>query len=492
MKRGHDEVESDPDYDPDSDSEFIVSDEDDYRPTVIPKKSRRLKYDSTAHQISSKGEKSRDKILRMIDEDDITDTRVYESQLSDLDKIWMIERLDVLSRMDMGTMEYLDLKHKLRQRFKELQEQNAADVKMEKRLIDLRSNSFNLKLKILRSQFSVPVKSVIYQKYNKMTQLSPDTEEYHKVKEWIHNVLAIPHQLVSLLPSNKPKDMMKLINNINNTLNKNIYGMTDVKERLLGIMLSNFTQSEAGTGHNCIAMVGPSGIGKTLFGMSIAEALGLPFSKISLAGMNDPTVLKGHPSTYIGSNPGMIAQAIQRMGCLNGVIYLDEIDKCSDKIRETLLEILDHSQNYHYHDNYMPEVPIDLSNISFIISANSLERMPTWIVQRMPVIKLDDFTPSDKQTIVQKFIIPKVSANLGIKPKLFKFQPAAVKHLITRFKHDTGVRTIETAVEVMFQKLNMLIHQHQTGDRRVDLSYRLSSFSLPIRITKQVVDTLLS
>ena len=421
----------------------------------------------------------------------ITEDMVYESNLVFDDKVWMIERLQVLDKMDCGTLDFLKLRHEIFMRFHELQEQTQDDIDIENQIIQLGSDTTNLKLKILRSNFSPDVKHIIYRRYNKLMQLSPDTEEFHKLKEWLHCVMALPTEIIPLFVSNEPTNVMKTVNALNDSMNKNIFGMRSVKERVVGIVLSTLCSVDEQGHHRCIAMVGPSGVGKTLFGMSIAEALGLPFAKISLSGMKDPAILYGHDYTYIGAGPGLVTRSLQRMGYLNGVIYLDEIDKCGDDIQKVLLQFLDSSQNSRFNDHFMPEIPINLSKIMWIISANTIDAMPAWMIQRMPIIPLEDFSDDDKAKLAADYLIPKILRSLQINVTDFQISDDVIKHIVLKSNRATGVRTLENDIQIIFQKLNVLRYQHLTGDKTVKMSYRLPRFKLPYTLTINDINVLL-
>lgn len=431
-------------------------------------------------------------VEKLLSQYDVTEQMVMDAQFSNEDKIWLIERIRVLRRMDRGSLDWLNLRHTIHQKFRELHDQKEEDLEVEKQVVSVGNDTLHLKLRILRSTFDIEVKAIIYRKYQKLIRLPTDSEEFHKLKEWIEHVLNVPNKVKPIFTDENAITVMKTVNSLNTTMNKYIYGMRSVKERIVGIVLSTL-YTDTSSHHRCIAMVGPSGIGKTLFGMSIAEALGLPFSKISLSGMADQSVLSGHDYTYIGASPGLIARSIQQMGYRNGVMYLDEIDKCSANIQRRLLQVLDRTQNHHYSDNYMPEIPIDLSQVLFIITANSLDDMPVWMVQRMPIIQLNDFSPEEKMDVTKDYLIPKIAASLQLNPKEFRLPPKVIKHLVESSisSGEVGIRTIENNLQIIFQKLNVLKFQKLTGDKSVRMSYHLPHFKIPMTLTTKDIDLLL-
>ncbi len=223
--------------------------------------------------------------------------------------------------------------------------------------------------------------------------------------------------------------------------------------------------------------VGPPGVGKTSLAISIAANLGLPYHKISLGGMRDESVLRGHGFTYEGSKPGAIVQGLIKMGSMNGVFILDEADKTEPMTVATLLEILDPEQNHLFHDKYtLSTVDIDLSNCHFILTANTLETVPAPVIDRCQVVQLDRYSIEEKVAIARRFILPRLRERHRIDADTIDFEADRedehLRYLIRSYTHEAGVRQLELALRTLLLRLQR--RQLVAGEERpVEISHNL-------------------
>jgi len=229
--------------------------------------------------------------------------------------------------------------------------------------------------KILKLNIDSYAQAHIYQKFLKLESMSPMDSEFHKLKEWIDTVVDIPFQTIKPLDTHNIKT--DSINSIliwaKAKLDSEIYGMNEIKEELLLIL--NHRLTNPNSSDHSIALIGPPGVGKTKIVRTLASILSLPFEQISMGGVNDSSFLDGHSYTYEGARPGKIVEAFKKLGCKNGILFFDEVDKIgmsskSQEVSNQLLHITDFTQNTHFCDKYLPELPIDLSKIWFIFSLN--------------------------------------------------------------------------------------------------------------------------
>lgn len=236
-------------------------------------------------------------------------------------------------------------------------------------------------------------------------------------------------------------------------LNRDIYGMDKVKERIIEL-LSVFKLSGEVKGQ-IICLVGPPGVGKTSIGKTIAECMGRSFARISLGGVHDEAEIRGHRKTYIGAMPGKIITAVKQAGTSNPLILLDEIDKLGNDYKgdpsSALLEVLDPEQNATFVDHYV-EIPFDLSRTLFVATANTLDTIPAPLRDRMEIIELSSYTREEKQNIAKLHLVPKQLSRHGIKKTQLRFTDNALYGLIDYYTREAGVRKLERSIASLCRK----------------------------------------
>ena len=255
------------------------------------------------------------------------------------------------------------------------------------------------------------------------------------------------------LPWNvKTKDKLD-IDKVQKQLDKDHYGLKKVKERITEIISVRALAPDVKG--QIICLYGPPGVGKTSIGKSIAEALGRNYVRISLGGVHDEAEIRGHRKTYIGAMPGRIAAALKQAKSMNPVMLLDEIDKMGSDYKgdpaSAMLEVLDSEQNTTFTDHFL-EIPLDLSDVLFITTANSLDTIPAPLLDRMEVIELSSYTREEKFNIAKKHLLPKQLKKHGEKSTTLKVNDKALYSIIDFYTREAGVRKLERSIADICRK----------------------------------------
>ena len=230
-------------------------------------------------------------------------------------------------------------------------------------------------------------------------------------------------------------------------------GLDEVKERILEFLAAS--QFSGKKGGQILCLVGPPGVGKTSIASSIAEALGRKYIRVSLGGVRDESDIRGHRKTYVGAMPGRIIAALQRVGMMNPLILLDEIDKLTCDAHgdpaSALLEVLDSEQNKTFRDHFV-EMPVDLSECVFLATANTLETVSRPLIDRMEIIELSTYTRTEKLSIAKNHLIPKQLKKHGIAKKQLSISQTAVAEIIDYYTAEAGVRNLEREIAALCRK----------------------------------------
>jgi ATP-dependent Lon protease len=315
-----------------------------------------------------------------------------------------------------------------------------------------------LREQIDRNDLPVEVKKVAVKEWERLQQIPFSAAEYTVARnylDWLIN-----------LPWNKGTEDQLELEDGARILDEQHYGLAKVKDRLLEFLaVIKLKQRLKGP---ILCLVGPPGVGKTSLGQSVADALGRKFARIALGGMRDEAEIRGHRRTYVSALPGRIIQTLRRVESSNPVILLDEIDKVGSDFRgdpaAALLEVLDPHQNSTFTDNYL-ELPFDLSRILFITTANWLDPIHPALRDRLEVIEIPSYTPTEKLQIAKRYLVPRQLEEHGLKKKVVKFPDTTLRRLIEDYTREAGVRQLEREIASLTRKAarkvisNREIHQ---------------------------------
>ncbi|AWG42643.1 endopeptidase La [Candidatus Borreliella tachyglossi] len=342
------------------------------------------------------------------------------------------------------------IQEKLEKQQKEffLKEQLKA-IKAELGVADDKNSEFvKLKTKIHSLALKGEALETVERELEKFSFLETNSSEYIVVRNYLELITSLPWGGLKI-------DFDKFdLQKAKKVLDKTHYGMMEVKDRIIEyVSVLKLRKSQKGA---IMLLVGPPGVGKTSIGMAIAEVLRTKFFRFSVGGMRDESEIKGHRRTYVGALPGKIIQGLRITKTKSPVFLIDEIDKVSASNYgdpfSVLLEVLDPEQNINFRDHYL-DLPFDVSNVFFILTANSIETIPTPLLNRMEVIELSGYVDDDKIEIARKYLIPKVLRENGVSKDSLKFQGSALVQIAREYARDNGVRNFEKYLKKIVRKV---------------------------------------
>jgi ATP-dependent Lon protease len=300
----------------------------------------------------------------------------------------------------------------------------------------------------------------------RLRMLSPASSEYQVIRTYLDWILALPW-------NKRSGDQEIELTKVEDALEDRHYGLSEAKERILEYLAVRKLRGGDPLGP-ILCFVGPPGTGKTSLGEAIAKAIGRDFYRISVGGVRDEAEIRGHRRTYVGAMPGLLIQALRRVGVRDGVFMIDEIDKMtsggpSGDPTAAMLEVLDPSQNNSFVDHYL-NLPFDLSSVLFIATANNLFDIPGPLRDRMEVIRIAGYTIEEKVEIAWRYLIPRLLEDHGITDKDIQFTDEVLGYISSRYSREAGLRNFERNLAAIMRKRARRKAEDEEGAWLIDLA----------------------
>lgn len=339
--------------------------------------------------------------------------------------------------------------------------------------------------KINNLNFSGEIKESLDNELEKFRLLDPSSPEYTTSRNFLELVVQLPWNDI-------PTEDYNLLK-ASKVLENDHYGLEDVKKRIMEYLAVRKLKND--NKGSILLLVGPPGVGKTSIGHSIATAMNKPFYRFSVGGMNDEAEIKGHRRTYIGSMCGKIIQGLKITHTKSPVFMIDEIDKMGSSIHgdpaSALLEVLDPEQNVSFRDNYL-DLPFDVSNVFFILTANTLDSIPGPLLDRAEIIQLSGYIDQEKIEIAKKYLIPKNLEKNGLKKNQVKYTKAALLTIAQEYAREAGVRNYEKNLDKIHRKLVTEVVSKEEDvnlkDKIKEITFEIDSSDLEKYLGKPVFD----
>ena len=378
----------------------------------------------------------------------------YTDQQELLDQLDFWERYELLALKLVNETEIMDIKDEIRLKVKERVDQHQREYILREQMKVIReelgeeasgndADEFRERLKNLDA--AEEVKEKIKKEISRFSGSLNSPAENGVIRTYIETMLEMPW--------NQRAEDCEDMEYAKEILEQEHYGLEEVKERVLEFLAVRALTHKGESPVLCLA--GPPGTGKTSIARSLAKALWKPYVRISLGGIRDEAEIRGHRKTYVGAMPGRIANAIRKAGVKNPLILLDEIDKVSTDYKgdtfSALLEVLDQEQNRGFRDHYL-EVPLDLSEVVFLTTANTTETIPRPLLDRMEVIEVSSYTENEKLHIATEHLIPKQLGKHGLSAEELTMEEAAVWKIAKNYTKEAGVRQLERKIGEICRK----------------------------------------
>lgn len=425
-------------------------------------------------------------VRRVIDQIAVNLPMKYEDKQKILEAVNLEERYEVLGGILCNEIDIMQIRTDLNSKVKERVDKNQRDYILREQLKVIReelgdqdtlSEADQFKEQVSKLKASKEVKEKINREIDRFKNAAGMQAEAGVIRSYIETLLSLPWDKVSR--DNKNLAKAKKI------LEEDHYGLEKVKERIMEYLAVRTLTKKGESPILCLA--GPPGTGKTSIARSVARALDKEYVRMSLGGVRDEAEIRGHRRTYIGAMPGRIANGLIQAGVKNPLMLLDEIDKVSSDYKgdtsSALLEVLDSEQNRKFRDHYV-EIPLDLSEVLFIATANDLQTIPRPLLDRMEVIEISSYTQNEKEHIAREHLIPKQIKAHGLKENQLLISDEALREVIAGYTKEAGVRSLERKLGEICRKTarKILEDKEETISVNVD---NLESFLGRARYTYQ-------
>ncbi len=425
-------------------------------------------------------------VEKVIDQIAVNLPMKYEDKQKILEAVSLEDRYEVLGMILTNEIQIMEIRMELNKKVKERVDKNQRDYILREQMKviqeelgdgDTVSEADQFREQAEKLKASKEVKERICKEIDRFKKSAAVQAEAGVMRSYIETLLSLPWDKTS-------RDSRNL-KEANRILEEDHYGLEKVKERIMEFLAVRALTKKGESPILCL--VGPPGTGKTSIARSVARALHKEYVRISLGGVRDEAEIRGHRRTYIGAMPGRIANGLIQAKVKNPLMLLDEIDKVSSDYKgdtsSALLEVLDSEQNVKFRDNYV-EIPLDLSDVLFIATANDLQTIPRPLLDRMEIIEISSYTENEKWHIGWEHLIPKQIKAHGLKEKQLKIRENALREIISGYTKEAGVRNLERKIGDICRKAARKIMEEK-AEEVVVTTENLEDFLGRVRYTRQ-------
>ena len=402
----------------------------------------------------------------------IADRAGYASYLTAEQKLTLLETADVVTRLELAIgwtrdhLAELDVAETIRKDVTEGMEKQQREFLLRQQLAAVRkelneltgdgsSEEDDYRARAEAADLPENVREAVLKEVGRLERTPDASPETGWIRTWLDTMLEMPW--------NQRTEDAYDIAGARRILDEDHTGLDDVKERIIEYLAVRKRREDRGLGviggrrsGAVLALVGPPGVGKTSLGESVARAMGRKFVRVALGGIRDEAEIRGHRRTYVGAMPGRIVRAIREADTMNPVVLLDEVDKIGADYRgdpaAALLEVLDPAQNHTFRDHYL-EVDLDLSDVVFLATANTLEGIPGPLLDRMELVQLDGYTEDEKVLIAQDHLLPRQLSKAGLETDEVALADDALRLMASEYTREAGVRSLERSIARVLRKV---------------------------------------
>ncbi|HEY2369490.1 MAG TPA: endopeptidase La [Polyangiaceae bacterium] len=408
-----------------------------------------------------------------------------------LETVDVKERIRKVLRLLTRQLEILKMRDRINSQIKEEMGKNQREYVLRQQLKAIKEelgeddgdqgDLDGLEDRISKASLPTEAEQVAKKQLKRLRNMQVGSAEYTVVRTYLDWILDLPWHVQT--PDNLE------IAAVRKVLDEDHYGLEKVKKRILEYLaVRKLKKDKKGP---ILCLIGPPGVGKTSLGRSIARSLGRKFHRISLGGVHDEAAIRGHRRTYVGALPGQIIQGMKKVGTINPVFMLDEVDKIGHDFRgdpaAALLEVLDPEQNFSFADHYL-EIPYDLSNVMFVATANVADPIPAPLRDRMEILEIPGYTRNEKMAIARRHLIPKQLEEHGISKEQLDITDAALDLVIDHYTREAGVRTLERQGASIIRGVAVKIAEGDLTPRKIETEEQVREFLGAQRFTSEVAE----